>query len=147
MPIDSERKRRSTIPGTLPSPDGTIDEGDRRTSLDVYEGDTSPAVDTGQAILILRNIRNRVDVKITRDRGTDTSSASAAVTVSFNKTFADIIAIDVFPVQNAGTKIYRVIDFVDAPNPVSFNVRLYNDAGTQLAIPFGWEASGILKSS
>lgn len=154
---DTARKRRSSIPGTLPEPDGTIDAGDRGASLGVYDptgsgggggggGDEDDLVeDTGTAFLVLDNIRVKVDVKISRDRGSGTSSASGPVTVNFNKTFADIRNLDVFPIQNSGAKIYRVIDFVDAPDPTSFNVEFYNSAGTRLALDFGWEASGVLK--
>lgn len=109
--------------------------------------DFTDVADTGTDFLAISNASLRVDTKIVKDRGEGTSSASVAVTITFNKTFADIISIDVFPVQNSGQKIIRVIDFVDAADPTSFNVRLYNEAGTQLALPFGWTAEGVLKYS
>ena len=107
----------------------------------------SDVADTGTDYCKITFIRTRVDVKITRDRGTGTSSNVAPVTVTFNKTFADIISIDVFPVTNSTEKIHRVINFVDAPDPVSFDLTLISDAGVQLTLPFGWVVEGILKSS
>lgn len=147
MPIDSAKKRAATIPGQLPTPDGTIDAADRGQVANVYfqASDTTP--DTGDALVRLTAVKVTVDIKTVRDRGSDTSSATLPVTVAFNKTFADVISIDVFPVQNAGTKIYRVIDFVDAPDPTSFDVRFYDNAGTQLALDFGWVVEGVLKYS
>lgn len=146
--LDSPTKRRSATPGTFPKADGTIDAGDRRHATAVYDptehADLTP--DTGTAILAITAVRNRVDSKISRDRGRGTSSASGAVTVTFNKEFADIITLDAFPVTNTGQKIFRVIDFVDAPDPVSFDLRFFDHSGTQLALDFGWDASGILKS-
>lgn len=146
--VDTARGRRSATPGVLPKPDGSIDAGDRRTVSGVYDRTPDDGVaDTGTDLLVLSVVRIRVDVKITKDRGSGTTSASVPVTVPFNKTFADIISLDAFPVSNAGQKIFRVIDFVDAPDPTSFDLRFFDETGTQLALDFGWVAEGILKSS
>lgn len=111
--------------------------------------DTGPVLGFGTDIVIFRAIRAKVDVKISRDRGSGTSSASAAVTVTFNKTFADIRMLDAWPIDNTpGRRLSRVISFVDAPDPVSFNVEFYDEAtGNRVAVPFGWEASGVLKGA
>lgn len=141
-------RRASLVPGVLPDPTGTIDATERRLATGVYDREAdSGTADTSAAVMFLWNVRNRVDVKITKDRGSGTSSASVAVTVPFNKNFADIILLDAFPISNTGQKIFRVIDFVDAPDPASFDVRFYDNSGTQLAVDFGWEATGVLRSS
>lgn len=148
MAIDSERKRRSTIPGVLPKPDGSIDAGDRRTVSVVYDYTDDELPDTGTDLLAITHVLLRVDVKIVKDRGSGMSSDSAPVTITFNKTFADIVTIDVFPVSNAGLKITRVIDFDDLPDPTSFAVTLIDDdTGDPIALPFGWIAEGVLKYS
>lgn len=147
MPIDTAAKRKAAVPGTLPTPDGTIGAADRAHVAGVYPLVSDEVEDTGTALVVISAISITVDVKTVRDRGSDTSSAGAAVTVSFNKTFADIISLDVFPIQNTGQKIYRVIDFVDAADPTDFDVRFYDNSGTQLALDFGWVAEGILKYS
>ena len=112
--------------------------------LMVDSGDAE--ADTGTGLVKVTNLRNRVDVKKVTDRGQSTSSATLAVTVNFNKDFADVSKIDVFPISNSSQKIFRVINFVDAPNPTSFSVLLFNEAGTQLALDFTWEAEGVLTS-
>ena len=145
MPIDSAKKRKAAVPGTLPTPDGAIDAGDRGQVVGVYNQFATP--DTGTDLLIISAMVTTVDVKTVRDRGSGVSSATVPVTVSFNKIFADIISLDVFPIQNTGQKIYRVIDFVDTPDPTDFEVMFFDNSGTQLALNFGWMAEGILKYS
>ena len=147
MPIDSAKKRKAAVPGTLPTPDGAIDAADRAQVAGVYSQFSDSVPDTGTDLIRITAVAISVDVKTVRDRGDGTSSASTAVTISFNKVFADIISIDVFPIQNAGEKLYRVIDFLDAPDPTSFDVRFYDNTGTQVARDFGWTAEGILKYS
>lgn len=147
MPIDSAKKRAAAIPGQLPTPDGAIDAADRGQVAGVYFQAADSEPDTGTALVKISAVRITVDVKTVRDRGDSSSSAVAPVTVNFNKIFADVISIDVFPVQNSSQKIYRVIDFDDTPDPSSFDVTFFDDSGTQLALDFGWTVEGILKYS
>lgn len=97
------------------------------------------------ALVKFTSIRFRADVKISRDRGKATSSASALVTVNFNKVFADISNIDVTPVSSSSERLFRTIVFTDAPDPTSFQVEFYDSVGTRVARDFFWEASGVLK--
>lgn len=102
--------------------------------------------DTGEGIVVISNLRNRVDVKKITDRGESNSHLTLPVTITFNKDFADVSKIDVFPISSSGLLIFRIIDFVRAPNPTSFDVILKDENGVQLAIPFTWEAEGVLTS-
>lgn len=111
--------------------------------------DYAESADTGTDYMYVTGANLRVDTKIVKDRGSSTSSTGGAVTVNFNKTFADIISIDVFPIStNPTQQISRVINFVDAADPTSFTVSLYDNAtGLRIALPFGWTAEGVLKYS
>lgn len=83
----------------------------------------------------------RLDRKIITDGGKGTSLASGALTVTFNKTFRDIRKLIVQPF---GTGVrWEEIDFDDVPNPTDFDLRIYDDTGTQIASSFTWSAEGI----
>lgn len=97
------------------------------------------------AICLLRKIEGIVDVKIATDRGSESSLTTGPVTVTFNKDFADIRALNVTPLTVGGQRLYCVVDFTDVADPVSFDVEIWNEAGTsRVATTFYWLASGVL---
>lgn len=60
--------------------------------------------------------------------------------VYFNATFVDIESITVTPTGTAAR--LAVYDFVDAPNPTSFKVLLFDTAGNRVTGGFSWQARG-----
>lgn len=95
-------------------------------------------------LMTIENLRLRLDAKLITDSGSDTSSASGATTVTFNKTFADVISISVTPNAEADQALTAVYDFDDVANPTSFDVYIYNISGVKVAKKFSWTARGIL---
>ena len=41
------------------------------------------------------------------------------------------------------TPLYAVVDFADAPNPTSFKVLVFNDAGVRQSCDVVWAAEGV----
>lgn len=92
----------------------------------------------------LASIKLRVDAKEINDSGIDTSLSSGAKTITFNKTFASISSILVTPKPTSGGQYYVCVVFDEtAPDPTDFDMFIYNSSGTQVAIPFSWNAIGI----
>jgi len=62
MAIDSEAKRASALsastPDLLPIPDGTVDQGDRQTTIGMYRG-----ILAGVAIAV-KNVVSRIAIRI-----------------------------------------------------------------------------------
>jgi len=84
----------------------------------------------------------RLETKQIGDSGNGTASASdsGGTTVNFNVNFVDVESITVTPSGTAPrTAIY---DFVDAPNPTSFKVLLFDASGTRQSGGFSWQARG-----
>lgn len=93
-------------------------------------------------IIQISNVHLRLDRKIISDRGNSTSLSSGGKTVSFTKTFVDIVNIKVN--ANSTSPRIAVYDFDGSvPNPTSFDVYIFNESGSQVACDFSWEASGI----
>jgi hypothetical protein len=61
--------------------------------------------------------------------------------VTFNVAFVDVQSIAVTPLATTG--VIAVYDFVDAPNPTSFKVLLFNTSGTRVSGGFSWSARGV----
>jgi hypothetical protein len=62
--------------------------------------------------------------------------------VSLNKAFIDIDAIVVTPLAT-GRREWAV-EFVDAPNPTQFKVRMWDPtSGNLLPTDFSWTATGV----
>ena len=139
-PGDTEASRRSVC-GVLPPADLSIDASDRRVVCGLF-ADTFPgSVGSGAGLFQISNLSLKLDRKIFRDGGMDTSAALGATTVTFNKTFADIREVQVTPI---GTTAKQAIwDFADVPNPTGFDVYVFDSTGTQIASDFSWSVSGV----
>jgi hypothetical protein len=93
-------------------------------------------------LLQLSELNVRLDVKIKNDMGNGTANSGDAggTTVNFNVTFVDIESISVTP--SGTTATIAIYDFVDAPNPTSFKVLLFDTSGNRVSGPFSWQARG-----
>lgn len=93
-------------------------------------------------LLQINGLNVRLDVKIKNDMGTGTANSadSGGTTVNFNTSFIDVESITVTP--SGTTARIAIYDFVDAPNPTSFKVLLFDTAGTRVSGPFSWQARG-----
>ena len=60
--------------------------------------------------------------------------------MTFNVTFVDVEAINVTP--SGTTARIAIYDFVDAPNPTSFKVLLFDTSGNRVSGDFSWQARG-----
>jgi predicted phage tail protein len=97
----------------------------------------------GNDLLLLTALNVRLDSKLRNDAGSGTANSadSGGTTVNFNLAFVDIQSISVTPLSTTG--VIAVYDFVDAPNPTSFKVLLFNTSGTRVSGGFSWSARGV----
>lgn len=97
-----------------------------------------------KSISRLFNLHLRIDVKRETDsgQGTANSSDSGGTVFYFNKTFKDIDAITVTVKQTV--RRFVVVDFVDAPDPTSFKVLVFDESGTRVTETIYWIARGIV---
>jgi hypothetical protein len=96
----------------------------------------------GDDLLQISALNVRLDVKIKNDMGNGTANAGdvGGTVVNFNAVFVDIESIGVTP--SGTTPRIAIYDFVDAPNPTSFKVLLFDTAGNRVSGPFSWQARG-----
>lgn len=97
-----------------------------------------------QALYMMYNLQLRLDIKYSMDGGSANVFAVDApgTEVFFNKVFKDIDSITVAAKSTVERKV--VFDFVDIPNPVSFKVLLYDNAGNRVDGVIAWKARGKL---
>ena len=97
----------------------------------------------GDDLVTVTGLNIRFDVKLKNDAGTATASSadSGGTTVNFNVTFVDVESITVTPKGTAAR--IAVYDFVDAPNPTSFKVLLFDTAGNRASGDLSWSVKGI----
>jgi predicted phage tail protein len=97
----------------------------------------------GDDLLLLTALNVRLDSKIRNDAGSGTANSgdTGGTTVNFNVAFVDVQSITVTPLSTTG--VIAVYDFVDAPNPTSFKVLLFNTSGTRVSGGFSWSARGV----
>jgi hypothetical protein len=87
-----------------------------------------------------------LNIKLANKLKTDSGSATAAAadsggtTVSFGQTFVDVSSIVATPRGTAAR--FALVNFVDAPNPTTFKVLLFDTAGTRVSGDFDWTARG-----
>lgn len=93
-------------------------------------------------LLQISALNIRLDTKIKNDMGNGTANSgdTGGTTVNFNVTFVDIESITVTPTGTAAR--LAVYDFVDAPNPTSFKVLLFDTSGNRVTGGFSWQARG-----
>lgn len=98
--------------------------------------------DTFKSLLTISSIKLIVDVKTINDGGSIVCNSSdiGGTTVGFNIPFADITSIVVSPIGS--TPITATYDFTDVPNPTSFKILLFNNAGTRVSGSASWSAKG-----
>jgi predicted phage tail protein len=94
-------------------------------------------------LMLLTALNVKLNSKLINDAGSGTANSgdTGGTTVNFNVPFVDIQSITVTP--SSTTAVIAVYDFVDAPNPTSFKVLLYNTSGTRVSGGFSWSAKGV----
>lgn len=94
-------------------------------------------------ICTLDQLRFVLDSKLQTDNGAVSAQAAdvGGTVVTFNRQFVDVQSITL---TAAGTEpLTCVYDFVDAPNPTSFKVLVFNAAGARVNATVSWTARGI----
>lgn len=94
-------------------------------------------------LMLLTALNVRLDSKLRNDAGSGTANSGdvGGTTVTFGVDFVDVQSISVTPLSTTG--VIAVYDFVDAPNPTSFKVLLFNTSGTRVSGSFSWSARGV----
>jgi hypothetical protein len=97
----------------------------------------------GNDLIRVTGLNIKLDSKLRNDSGTGTAVAtdSGGTVVTFNVAFIDVDSLSVTAL--ATTAVTAVYDFVDAPNPTSFKVLLFNSSGTRINGAFSWSARGV----
>lgn len=97
----------------------------------------------GDDLLKIERVNVKLAFKRRSDAGNGTASAAdvGGTVVYFNESFVDVEAIDVTAL--ATTPVTAVYDFVDAPNPTSFKVLLFDANGNRVSGSFSWSAKGV----
>lgn len=97
----------------------------------------------GDDLVRVDGLNVKLDSKLRNDAGTGYANAgdTTGTVINFSVDFVDVQSISVTP---SGTgAVIAVYDFVDAPNPTSFKVLLFNTSGTRVSGNFSWTARGI----
>jgi hypothetical protein len=97
----------------------------------------------GDDLMRLTELNYRLDSKLRNDFGTGTANSgdTGGTTVNFSVAFVDVEAISVTP--SGTTPRIAIYDFVDAPNPTSFKVLLFDTSGNRVSGAFSWSARGV----
>lgn len=100
-------------------------------------------VSDGKGMLLVEELRVKLDMKLKNDGGNGVAAAgdSGGTRVYFNVPFLDIESITVSP--QGTTALIPVYDFTDVPNPEYFDVYLFTTAGARASAPFSWAAKGM----
>ena len=93
-------------------------------------------------LLAISVLNVKLDKKLKSDTGTGTANSgdTGGTTVTFNVPFVDIESINVTP--SGTTARIAIYDFVDAPNPTTFKVLLFDTSGNRVSGGFSWQARG-----
>lgn len=94
-------------------------------------------------LMVLEDLRVRVDVKTIRESGNSISSASGGTTITFAKTFAEIRSVQV-TANGDGTEDLVCIYDLDqgAANPTTMDVYIFL-SGVKVERNFSWFVEGI----
>ena len=97
----------------------------------------------GDDLALLTSLNYRLDSKLRSDFGAGTANSgdSGGTSVTFNFAFVDVEAISVTP--SGTTPRIAIYDFVDAPNPTTFKVLLFDTSGNRVSGGFSWSARGV----
>lgn len=107
----------------------------------VHDG-TGLAADTS-ALLVIQPLNYRLDVKQKTFQGM-VSALSADVggtPVDITGVFADVSSLTLTALST--TPLYVVYDFVDAPNPTTFKVLVFNTSGTRVSATVSYILRGV----
>ena len=97
----------------------------------------------GSSFIVCSALNTKLDAKLVNDAGMGYANAadSGGTSVTFNRAFVDVSAIDVTP--SGTTSVSAVYDFTDVPNPTGFKVLLFNSVtGARVSGNFSWSAKG-----
>lgn len=95
----------------------------------------------GANLIQVTSLNMKLSSKLKNDSGTFViTNATSGVVVNFNVAFID--ADTPIAQANGTTPLTEVVDFTDVPNPTSFTVYLYNNAGTKVTGSGSWTARG-----
>ncbi len=94
-------------------------------------------------LVALNPVIIRLDAKEQYDSGRSNVYAadSGGTTITFNKSFVDVVSIIVTP--EGTSQRTAVYDFTDAPNPTDFSVYLFDDTGTRVDGTVSWAVTGF----
>jgi len=97
----------------------------------------------GDDLVSISGLNVRFDVKLKNDSGvvSAVSTDSGGTTVAFSVSFVDVTSITVTPKGTAAR--IAVYDFVDAPNPTSFKVLLFDTSGNRVSGDVSWSVKGV----
>lgn len=103
---------------------------------------TGLSTDTS-VLLRVSGLDYRLDIKQKRFAGTVAalSTDSGGTSVNITGQFIDVSSITVSALGT--TPLYVVYDFVDAPNPTSFKVLVFNTSGTRVSATVSYEITGV----
>lgn len=98
--------------------------------------------DSSDDILQMNSLYVSTGLKLQDDAGSGTAAAGdpTGTTVTFNKSFIDIVSITVTPLST--TARLAVYDFDDVPDPTAFSVYLFDSSGNRVSGDFSWTARG-----
>ena len=97
-----------------------------------------------KALMAFSNYMIAISVRREQDAGygiADASDVNGSV-ITFNKPFKDIDGITIAPMSTV--TVIPIVDFLDVPNPTSFRVKIYDNAGIRRTVNFRWDARGVL---
>ena len=97
----------------------------------------------GDDLVSITGLNVRFDVKLKSDSGvvSAVSTDSGGTSVAFNVSFVDVASITVTP-KGTSARI-AVYDFIDAPNPTSFKVLLFDTSGNRVSGDVSWSVKGV----
>ena len=112
------------------------------TNFRYYKFKINVSATTATGLYKITNITSVLDSKLKNDGGTKAclSTDVGGTVVTFNMPFVDITSITVTPLGT--TPITAMYDFVDAPNPTSFKILLFNSSGARVSGTASWSVKG-----
>jgi hypothetical protein len=135
---------------------GTYTSGNSKffTSIRYVRIKLTVTPDTADSMCALSDIQLTVDVKNAVDgnvrpclasdtAGTTVSTPGDATQGHGTKSFSDINSITVAPVEDDDMAVTAIYDFTDIPNPTSFKILCFDNAGRRVDANVSWKVRGI----